>query len=173
MIFCLVRAAFILVILANNLEFGSFIRGTWSSPLLLPSDLSLESRWIVCHQRRLVRTYLYFLYLVVIVSRRSTRTSASSSSTVTMSFCKAEVGNKPPSDADNTFMVIKCLKHVSFSENFKEGWWEKIPLSDSSSTSEPVSRAAVEQDCTLCLVVQIFIEPYDVGIDVVFPRICQ
>ena len=40
-------------------------------------------------------------------------------------------------------------------------------------SSEPVSCAAIEQDCTLGLARQIFNDSYDVGVDVVFPRSCQ
>ena len=40
-------------------------------------------------------------------------------------------------------------------------------MSDSCSSSGPVSSAAIEQDCTLGLVIQI-----DVGVDIVFPHGC-
>ena len=39
-------------------------------------------------------------------------------------------------------------------------------------SSEPFSCAAIELDCTLGLVLQIFNGSYDAGIDVVFPHIC-
>ena len=46
------------------------------------------------------------------------------------------------------------------------------PLSNSYCSSEPFSCAAIEQDCTLGLVIQIFSGSYDAGIDVVFPHSC-
>ena len=45
-------------------------------------------------------------------------------------------------------------------------------LSDSYCSSEPFSCAAIEQDCTLDLVIQIFNGSYDAGVDVVFPYSC-
>ena len=43
-------------------------------------------------------------------------------------------------------------------------------LSNSYCSSEPFSCAAIEQDCTPGLVIQIFNGSYDAGIDVVFPH---
>ena len=43
-------------------------------------------------------------------------------------------------------------------------------MSNSYCSSEPFSYAAIEQDCTLGLVIQIFNGSYDVGVDVVFPH---
>ena len=64
------------------------------------------------------------LYLVMVVSRRSTRTPASSSSSAFTTFviCKAEVGDKSSPVADTTFMVIQCLTHDSLQEDVKEGF---------------------------------------------------
>ena len=41
---------------------------------------------------------------------------------------------------------------------------------DSYCSSESFSWAAIEQDCTLGLVIQIFNGSYDAGVDVVFPH---
>ena len=62
-------------------------------------------------------------------------------------------------------------------------WWSVVfcgglwclvppPLSNSCCSSEPFSYAAIEQDCTLGLVIQILNGSYDAGIDVVFPHGC-
>ena len=48
----------------------------------------------------------------------------------------------------------------------------KTPLSESNCSSKRVSCAAIEKDCTLNFVRQIFNEPYGAGIDVVFPHSC-
>ena len=49
---------------------------------------------------------------------------------------------------------------------------KRTPLSNSYCSSEPFSCAAIEQECTLGLVKQIFNGSYDAGIDVVFPHSC-
>ena len=45
-------------------------------------------------------------------------------------------------------------------------------MSNFYCSSEPFFCAAMEQDCTLGLVIQIFNGSYDAGIDVVFPHSC-
>ena len=45
-------------------------------------------------------------------------------------------------------------------------------LVDSCCSSEPVTCAAIEKDCTLGLVIQTFNDSYDVDVDVVFPHSC-
>ena len=49
---------------------------------------------------------------------------------------------------------------------------DTLVMSDSYCSSETVSCAAIEQDCTLGLAIQIFNDSYDVGIDVVFHHSC-
>ena len=55
------------------------------------------------------------LYLVVVVSRRSTKDASFFFLFCIYDniICKAEVGNKSSSDADTTFMVTQCLTHDS------------------------------------------------------------
>ena len=48
----------------------------------------------------------------------------------------------------------------------------KHPLSDSSCCSEPVSNAAVEEDCTSGLVIEVFDDSDKVGADVVLLHSC-
>ena len=43
---------------------------------------------------------------------------------------------------------------------------------DTDCSSESFSCAAIEQNCTLGLVIQIFNGSYDAGVDVVFPHSC-
>ena len=45
-------------------------------------------------------------------------------------------------------------------------------MSDSYCSSEPFSCAAIEHDCTLGLVIEIFNGSFDDGVDVVFPHNC-
>ena len=46
-------------------------------------------------------------------------------------------------------------------------------MSDSNCSSEPFFCAAIEQDGTLGLVIQIFNGSYDAGVDVVIPHSCS
>ena len=106
------------------------------------------------------------LYLVVVVSRRSTRTPASSSSSAftTMSSAKRKlvISRLPmltlPSWSSNVSHMIQSRKML-----------KRAPLSVSYCSSEPFACAAIERDCTLGLVIQIF----NGSNDVVFPHSYQ
>ena len=110
------------------------------------------------------------LYLVVVVSRRSTRTPASSSFTTMSSAKRKLVISHPPmltswsSNVSHIILSGEVLKGVG-----ENSWWG---LSNSYCSSEPVSCAAIEQDCTLGLVIQIFNDSYDSGVHVVLPHSC-
>ena len=67
------------------------------------------------------------------------------------------------SNASHMIISRKMLKRVGESRH----------SSNSYCSSEPFSCAAIEQDCTLGLVIQIFNGSYDTGVDVVFPYSCS
>ena len=113
---------------------------------------------------------------MVVVSRRSTRTPASSSSSAftTMSSAKRKlVISRPPmltlpswlSNASHMVLSRKMLKRVGKSRHPCRT--PTVVLNHS-----PV-RAAVEQDYTLGLLIQIFNGSNDDGVDVVFPHSCS
>ena len=121
-------------------------------------------------------------YLVVVLSRRSIRTPASSSSSAftTMSSAKRKlVISRPPmltlpswsSNASHMILSRKMLKRVGESWHLCQTpthFWFLL----SYCSSDPFSCAAIEQDCNLGLVIQIFNGSYDAGVDVVFPYSC-
>ena len=68
-----------------------------------------------------------------------------------------------PSKASHMILSRKMLKRVGESRHPYRT--HTVVLNHS-----PVLCAAIEQDCTLGLVIQIFSGSYDAGIDVVFPH---
>ena len=106
---------------------------------------------------------------MVVVSRRSTRTPASSSSSefTAMSSAKRKlIKSRPPMPTLPSWSPN--ASHMILSRNMLK----RVGESSFYCSSEPVSCAAIEQDCTLGLVIQIFNDSYDVGVDVVFLNSC-
>ena len=110
---------------------------------------------------------------MVVVSKWSTRTPASSSSSAftTMSSTKQKlVIYRPPiltlpswsSSTSHMIVSRKMLKRVGESRHPC-----RIPTEVLNH-----SPAAIEQDCTLGLVIQIFNGSYYAGVDVLFPHSC-
>ena len=53
------------------------------------------------------------------------------------------------------FVIFKCISHDYLQEYVEEGGWEQTALSYSDCSSEPVSCAAIEANCTGGLVIEI------------------
>ena len=180
MIFSLERGAVVWAILERISGFDPSLEKTAPRYLKFSTSSSLWSFILISLWkpfRLFVITFVLsgpisILYLVVVLSRRSTRTPASSSSSAftTMSSAKRKLimSCLPmltlPSWLSNALhMVIsrKMLKRVGESRH---------PCR--APSSEPFSYAATEQDCTLGYLTQIFSGSYDAGIDVIFPHSC-
>ena len=64
-------------------------------------------------------------------------------------------------------MIFWGVCHDPFQKYVEEGGWEQTSLSDSNCCSEPVSYAAVEEDCTSGLAIEVFDDLDKVCADVV------
>ena len=107
--------------------------------------------WKLCRDAHLILPVLVYLLLTIDV------------------ISKAETGDCFASNADSATVSFKGVSHDHFQKYVEEGGWEYTSLSDSSFCSKLVSSAAVEEDSTGDLIIEVLNDSDKVVSDAVKP----